>query len=697
MRRSGSAPAARPKTRWTLAAPASRAALWQAMQDFGVSPMLAQVLQARGLTPAHLHPALRPTPNPGLHEAARRLAAAIRAGQRIRVHGDYDADGVTATAILVLGLRALEANVHGFIPHRLNEGYGLHPDKVEEHAESCDLLLTVDCGVTNIEEVRALLARGTQVIVTDHHAPGADFPDCLVVHPHLTPGYDPSLHDLTGAGVAYHLLWALHEALGLPEPRAYADLAAIGIIADVAPLIGENRALVQAGLAQMAASSHVGLRALVRAGGRERPSARDVAFLLAPRLNAAGRMGEADLALELLTTDDRLRAETLVQHLETRNGERRAIQDRMFKEALTLADPEAPAIVVTHPGWHAGVMGIVASKLLETHYKPVYIIAQGKGSVRSTPGISAVEGLREASGLLGRFGGHSGAAGFSIAEEQIGAFTRSIHAYAARHPFPEPTLALDAALPLELADRELALATEALEPFGEGHRAPLWWLRAPVRDPRTVGKNGTTLQFRVGHLRAVQHGAEVLPDSGPQDLASGLARDFWKDQERVELGVQGLRPAGSLTLAGAPASPLLPRLNPREAMGHLKTGSAAYAEGAVADYLRDNVPGLTLLGQGDRAPGEVVLYALPPEDSLRRWLGEAPVAFAWGPKTLAELQGGVGGFSLPRAPEAALDAYRRWQWAQLYAALDDASWSAGVRTLLGLPLGELAEPVAADD
>ncbi len=689
--------APRPVTRWTIAPPASREALWRVMQDFSVSPMLAQVLHGRGLTSAHLHPAFRPTPNPGLREAARRLAGAIRAGQRIRVHGDYDADGVTATAILVLGLRALDANVHGFIPHRLNEGYGLHPDKVEEHAANCDLLLTVDCGVTNIEEVRALLARGTQVIVTDHHAPGPDFPDCLVVHPHLTPDYDASLHDLTGAGVAYHLLWALHEELGLPEPRQYADLASIGIIADVAPLIGENRALVQAGLAQLAQSTHVGLRALVQAGGRARPTARDVAFLLAPRLNAAGRMGEADLALELLTTEDSLRAQALIQHLETRNVERRAIQDRMFKEALSLADPEAPAIVVTHPGWHAGVMGIVASKLLETHYKPVYIIAQGKGSVRSTPGISAVEGLREAGSLLKRYGGHSGAAGFAIAEEQIAAFTQRIHAFAARHPAPTPALQLDAALPLEVANRELALEAEGLEPFGEGHRAPLWWLREPLRDPRMVGKSGTSLQFRVGSLRGIMHGAPGLPDGGPQDVASGLARDFWKDQERVELGALGLRPATSLQFAETPACPPLPRLNPKEAMGHLKTGSAAFAEGAVAEYLRDNVPGLTLLGEDDAHLGEVVLYALPPEDSLRRWLTQAHVAFAWGPKTLAELSGGVGGFRLPRAPEAALDTYRRWLWAQLYTALDDASWSAAVRHMLGLDAVPGAEPVAADD
>lgn len=687
----------KPPTRWTLAPPASREALRQTMRDFGVSPMTAQLLAGRGLSPAHLHPELRLTPNPGLHEAARRLAAAIRSGKRIRIHGDYDADGVTATAILVNGLRALEARVDGFIPHRLNEGYGLHPERLDDHAAACDLLLTVDCGVTNLAEVAGLLARGVEVIVTDHHAPGPDFPDCLVVHPHLTPGYDPARHDLTGAGVAYHLLWALHQELGLAEPREQADLASIGIIADVAPLIGENRALVQAGLAQLAATERAGLRALMLSGRCERPSARDVGFLLAPRLNAAGRMGEADLALELLTTEDALRAQTLAQHLETRNQERRAIQDRMFKEALALADPGEPAIVVTHPGWHAGVMGIVASKLLEVHYKPVYIVAQGKGSVRSTPGISAVEGLREAGDLLRRFGGHSGAAGFAIEEGQLDAFRARIQAYAARHPRPVPELRLDAPLPLSAASRELALEAEDLEPFGEGHRPPLWWLREELRDPRRVGKQGSTVQFRAGHLRGVMHRAERLPGEGPQDLASGLTLDLWNGHERLELGASGWRPTSALRLGGPLDAPPLPRLNPREAMSHLKTGSAAYAEGVVAEYLQANVPGLRLLAPGEPHLGEVVLYGLPPEESLRTWLGTARVAFAWGPKTLSELMGGVNGFQLPRDPDTALDAYRRWQWGQLYSALDDAGWSAAVRHLLGLPVGASALAVAAAD
>ncbi|MFC0617914.1 single-stranded-DNA-specific exonuclease RecJ [Deinococcus budaensis] len=684
------------------------------MRTWRVSPPLAQVLSARGLTPAHLDPPLALTPNPALHEAARRLVAAIRANKRLRIHGDYDADGVTATATLVLGLRELGAEVHGFIPHRLNEGYGIHPDRVEEHAAACDLLVTVDCGVTNLKEVRALLARGTEVIVTDHHAPGPNFPDCLVVHPHLTTGYDPELHNLTGAGVAYHLLWAVREALGLPEPRELAGLATLGTVADVAPLIGENRALVRAGLEALATSTLPGVRALLDARKVGRPTARDVAFLLAPLINAAGRLGEADLALRLLTTSSEHEARTLTAYLETRNQERRGLQDRMYQEALALADPRDPAIVVTRPDWHVGVMGIVASKLVEAFHKPVYVVAQGKGSVRSTPGISAVGGLRYSEDLLTRYGGHPGAAGFALPGENFPALRERLHAYARQFPPPVPEWRLDAPLPTLGATAELVAQAAAFEPFGTGHTPPLWHVREPLTAPRLVGKRGDSLQFQVGALRGVKHG-EAQAASGEHDLATHLVSSEWRGQARLELHGQALRAPARLGLAsGEQTAPAVPRLDPREATRHLRAGASAYADGPVAAYLRDQVPGLTLVAPGQPHPGgELILYALPDEASLTRWLEGGRVAFALGPKTLAELEGALGRahLGLPPAPladpaadaerlEAAADAYRRWQWAHLYRVLDDPGWNAAVRHLLGLAGDSLApgerELAAAD-
>ncbi|WP_291423791.1 DHH family phosphoesterase [Deinococcus sp.] len=694
-------------TRWVLARPASREVLLDTMRQWRVSPPLAQVLSGRGVTPRLLDPPLTLTPNPALREAARRIVAAVQAGKRIRIHGDYDADGVSAAATLVLGLRAAGAVVHGFIPHRLNEGYGVHMDRVTEHATESDLLVTVDCGVTNLEEIRALLRGGTEVIVTDHHTPGPDFPDCLVVHPHLTEGYDHELHNLTGAGVAYHLLWAVYEELGLPEPRHLSALACIGTVADVAPLLGENRALVRAGLAELAHTELPGLRALMDGKAVRQPTARDVAFIVAPRLNAAGRMGEADVALDLLTCTSLHDAKRLAAYLETRNGERRTLQDEMFKQALTLVNPDDPALVLTHADWHPGVMGIVASKLVETFYKPVYIVAQGKGSVRSTPGISAVQGLRNSEDLLKKFGGHPGAAGFSLDPNNFGAFRERIHDYARQFPEPVPTVRLDAPLPLLGATPELVEQAHAFEPFGEGHRPPLWHVRGNLTEPRLVGKNANSLQFRLGQLKGVKYG-ETRAEAGERDLGTHLNLNEWRGRVSLELHAQALRPPQPLELEGADSEDTagaltsLPRLNPREAMGRLSTGAVAYAENGVVGFLRDNVPGVQLLEPGAALCGqEVILYALPPEADLRRWLQEAGqggrVSFAFGPKTLAELEGALSLQHLSAPPqnpladalqdearlEAAGDAYRRWQWAHHYRVLNDTGWTASVYAMLG--------------
>ena len=681
----------KPDAHWLLSPPASREELIRTMAEFEVSPMLAQVLFARHLSAAHLTPELTLTPNPGLLEAARRIVAAIKAGKRIRIHGDYDADGVSATATLIWGLREVGANVHGFIPHRLNEGYGIHPSRVAEHAGAADLIVTVDCGVTNHLEIRDLLAMGAEVIVTDHHSPGPEFPDCLVVHPRLTQKYDPAIHNLTGAGVAYHLLWAICNELGLSAPTHLTPLATLGTVADVAPLIGENRALVVAGLAAFADTQLPGVRALMN--GAKSVSARDVGFVLAPRLNAAGRMGEADVALELLTTTQKVEAETLATYLDIKNGERRLLQDKMFKEALHLADPEAPAIVVTKDNWHAGVMGIVASKLLDTYYKPVFIVAQGKGSVRSTPGISAVGGLTYSADLLSRYGGHPAAAGFAMPEENFPAFRQRVHEYARQFAVPFPVVALDAPLPAGCADLELTTELERFEPFGEGHRPPLWHLRGELSAAKLIGQTKNTLSFTALGVRGIKYG-ETRTRSGPHDFALNLRRNAWNGRENAEFFGEALRVPETLRLAGEPEdSPRLERLDPKTAMNHLRAGAAVYATGEVAAYLADQIAGLSLLDENDDLTGEAVLYALPPEDTLRRWLSQGQVSFAWGPKTLGELDGVslgsravLSGLNWQREDIRAgsADTYRRMQWAHFYRTLDDEGFARAVRRMLGL-------------
>ncbi|MEX2536187.1 MAG: single-stranded-DNA-specific exonuclease RecJ [Trueperaceae bacterium] len=560
----------RPDTRWQVRPPAPPTEVERLVRELGVPPLLAAMLWNRGIrtdAAAQLQPPLVPSAITHLDEAAARLEDAVRLGRRVLIHGDYDADGICGTAVLLLGLRALGAQVEAFIPDRLSDGYGIHPQRVDEHAERCDLFISVDCGISNIAEVARLCEKGVEVIVSDHHQPGSDLPDCLIVHPQLSPTTLPGLPELTGAGVAYHLLWALHRRRGIEEPLEYSDLAAIGTIADVAPLLGENRALVRAGLERLANSRWPGLRAsIAQAGLRNGVTARDVAFVLAPRLNAAGRLGEADKGLELLTTASERRARELAAYLDARNQDRRKIQDAMFEQALAKADGEAPALVLEDDDWHPGVMGIVAAKLLEHFYKPVFIIGKGKGSVRSTPGISAVHALRSANEHLLRYGGHAQAAGFSIEIEKLAAFRAAICDFVAGHPAPLPTLVADAVVCAEDVDGELYRAICDLEPFGQGHPAPLLALTDKLEHAKSVGRDGATLQLRISGLRGVawrkgELSAELRPGELVNAAVSVQERE-WQGKRQLEFVAEEIRSLEPFALSpdySGPHTGIIPR------------------------------------------------------------------------------------------------------------------------------------------
>ncbi len=543
-------------TQWRLRPSASPKVIKQLCQDLQIPPLLASILWSRGLgTEAvkHLNPPLELTQIPDLDAAAERLEHALKNKKRILIHGDYDADGITGTAVLCLGLRALGGNVTPFIPDRLKDGYGIHPDRVEEHISKADLFITVDCGITNLPELKRLQDAGVEVIVSDHHQPGSEKPNCLIVHPKLSPLAKQGLPELTGAGVAYHLLWALHNRLGLEEPKEYSDIATIGTIADVAPLLGENRALITEGLSRLADSKWPGLRATISHAKLDGlPTARDVAFILAPRLNAAGRLGEAEMGLELLMTSSERRARELAVYLDTRNNERRKIQDDMFELALTKCDPDAPALILDDPNWHPGVMGIVASHILERYYKPVFIIAQGKGSVRSTPGISAVKGLHYAAEHLKRFGGHSQAAGFAIKEDKIEAFKQSILDYVSQHPSPVRSLMADAVVSSKQIDDDLYKAIQSLEPFGEGHPSPLFALTDTLDMAKAVGQTKTTLQLRISGIKGVAwRKGDMAEQFSPGETISAvvsLRENSWNGQTNLEFIAEDLKKAVPLSV-----------------------------------------------------------------------------------------------------------------------------------------------------
>ncbi|WP_298630324.1 DHH family phosphoesterase [uncultured Thermus sp.] len=594
----------RDRVRWHLL-PLPPVREWrELMGALGVGPEAASVYWHRGVRrPEDLQPSLGLLPLRGLSEAVELLLGALKEKKRIRVHGDYDADGLTGTAILVRGLRALGAEVHPFIPHRLEEGYGIHPARIPEHREAADVFLTVDCGIANHAELRELVENGVEVLVTDHHTPRDTPPPGLILHPAYTP--DLKEHP-TGAGVAFLLLWALHERLGLPPPLEYADLAAVGTIADVAPLWGWNRALVREGLARLRESSILGLRLLAESVGYT-GKAVEVAFRIAPRINAASRLGEAEKALSLLLTEDEEEARGLVEELHRLNARRQALEEEMLRRLLPQADPQAKAVVLHDPEGHPGVMGIVASRILEATLRPVFIVAKGKGTVRSLPPLSAVEALRSAEDLLLRFGGHREAAGFALDEARFPAFRKRIEAFAASFPDPVREVPLVGLLPPLASLPDLYQALLALEPFGEGNPEPLFLLQGSPEEARSLGE-GKHLAFRLQGVRVVAWRMGERVDSLPPELeaAVSLLENRWNGTLSYEAQALDFREPGDLEGGIPPFAYPIPL---RKALTRAQAGEGVYVP-------EDNLEGLEYAKKAG-------FRLLPPEEASL-WLGLPP-------------------------------------------------------------------------
>jgi single-stranded-DNA-specific exonuclease len=430
-----------------------------------------------------------------------RVLAAVEGGRRITVHGDFDVDGVCATTILVSTLRQLGAECDWLIPDRLADGYGLSADNVRKLAErGTSLILTADCGITAVDEVALAGELGMEVVVTDHHQAGETLPDCPILHPGLDEGYP--FAELCGTAVAWKLAMALR---GAASHDADLDLVALATVADLVPLVGENRTLVKRGLEEVRRARRLGLRALIEAAKVEptRLDEGDLAFKLAPRINAAGRLYRADAGVELFLTDDEARAAEIANELSRANGERRATE----REVTTAAEAavrelpehlrEAPGLVVAGQGWHPGVIGIVASRLVERYHRPVVVISldgegSGRGSGRSIPGFDLLAGLEAGSAHLVGFGGHKAAAGLELKEEDLDAFREAFAAHAASVLGPEDlkrTERIDAIVGGASLGLDLAEELKQLAPFGMGNPGVrLLVPSARVRDVRTMGE-----------------------------------------------------------------------------------------------------------------------------------------------------------------------------------------------------------------
>ena len=551
---------------WTIAPlDVQRARLLAA--ELGVSEITASVLARRGYSESATARRFLDAEDPGhdpallgdMDVAVERLRGAVSEGTRICVHGDYDVDGICATALAVIFLREVGADVVWHLPSRFEEGYGVSRDTLARLADDgVGLVLTVDCGITAVEEVAEARERGLDVIVTDHHRPGDVLPDCPIVA--TRPSAYP-FPELCGTGVVYKLGVAL---LG-PEHPAVArslDLVALATVADVVPLLDENRALASAGLRVLASTSRVGLQALMRTA-RVDPAAVDagaVGFRLAPRINAAGRLGRPDLALELVLTEDADEARQHADALEELNRDRQAVEDRILREAIEVVEsmPEARrrqrGYVLWSEDWHEGVIGIVASRLAERFHRPVVLVTRSqdswKGSGRSISSFDLHAGLAACSGHLERFGGHRAAAGLSIAEENIPAFADAFAGYADDHIALDDTfevVTVDAVVSARDLTLDLAEELARMAPFGLGNPdVTLLVAATEAVTPSTVG-DGKHLRFRVrqhgrdaGSAIAFGQGAQLdrLRAVGLFDVAFRLKENHWNGTVAPQLVVR---------------------------------------------------------------------------------------------------------------------------------------------------------------
>ncbi|MFN5467238.1 MAG: single-stranded-DNA-specific exonuclease RecJ [Pirellulaceae bacterium] len=573
--------------RWRLE-PVDLARVDALAQAANISPIIAQLLLRRGMEdPIRVASFLTPKLNdlrdplqlPGVAEAVDQLHQAVTAQEAIVVYGDYDADGMTAAAILVRAIRLIGGNVDYYVPNRLEDPYGLSLEslgRLIDHGKST--IISVDCGIASLREAEYCRQRGVRLIITDHHTMGDQLPDAAaIVHPGLD-GYP--FPWLCGAAVAFKVAWALCQKhcqaqRVTPQLRDYllsaVGLAAIGTVADVVPLIEENRTLVHHGLISLAQKPCLGIAALKQAnrlGGKERLDSEDIAFTLAPRLNAAGRLGQAQLAIELMTTEDPQRATALAEYLGKLNEDRNTLERSVYlgavkqiKEQMDLE--QSPALVLASPQWHLGVIGVVAGKIAEKYHRPTVLIAldplgqkPGTGSGRSPSYFNLHEGLKGCRDLLVSCGGHAAAAGLRIEESRVAAFRAALCEQVAMQSgsqTPQAEIAIDAEAPLGMLDLATVKTMEQLAPFGQGNPRPLLastgvYLAEPAKALGS-GERHCSMRWKQHGttLRGVAFGqAEWIPSlqdtNRPHDIVFKPVINDFGGMQKVEMHLVDWRP-----------------------------------------------------------------------------------------------------------------------------------------------------------
>jgi single-stranded-DNA-specific exonuclease len=562
--------------RWDTRDPASA----EFIAASGEDPLIATLLYQREIRdPAEIAAFLDTSMKTGLHdaflmkgmpEASARIARAIRDQESMAVYGDFDTDGVTAVTLLMQAITAMGGNIRPYIPHRMREGYGLNSEAIEQLAvEGVRLLITVDCGISNVAEVDRANALGIDVIVTDHHHPPAELPRALAVVNPKQAGCEYPYKQLVGVGIAYKLVNAIRKqgiAPGSLRGRDMLDVVALGTVTDMGPLNGENRALVRAGLQAINTTERPGLRALIAVSGLT-PGQIDstaIGFMLGPRINAAGRLDDAVRAYDLLLATDLASARQIAEELNTANRNRQ----QLTKEVQAAARAQAEAagrhqrrvVLIDGEGFPSGVVGLVAGKLVEEWGRPVLLIERGsetsRGSARSIAGFSIIEALTECKDLFVKFGGHSAAAGFTLATDQIPELDRRLQAIADQRltdEMLEPALNIDLELALTELNRERFQQIERLQPFGQANPMPtLMTRRVQVLSSRARGNEGQHLALKLagpagkpidGIAFRLGRFAESVMRHPWIDIAYTLEENTWNGQTSLRLNIKDFRRA----------------------------------------------------------------------------------------------------------------------------------------------------------
>jgi single-stranded-DNA-specific exonuclease len=563
--------------RWVYSEPERERSVSEMAETLSIPTEIARLLVIRGIdnfsdAKSFFRPESESLHDPFLMKdmdlAAARLSSAIRNREKVVIYGDYDVDGTTATSILYIFLKEFGLDVSWYIPHRFKEGYGINPDGIRYAMEqNASLIVSVDCGITAIEEARYAKEQGIDLIICDHHTVGDVLPDAVAVLDPKRPDCSYPFDGLSGAGVGFKLVQATVQKLGLDRkmPYQFLDLVAISIASDIVPIVDENRILMRLGLSLINTSPRVGIKALlekikIQPGS---VSTSSIVFSVGPRINAAGRMGDATSAVELMIADDPIKASRYASELETINVRRRDTDSQTMDQAMEMVEAggnldELSTMVLHHPEWHLGVIGIVASRLVDTFYRPTIMLStvEGKikGSARSIRGFNIYDALKQCEDLLEQFGGHEFAAGLTMSEENLGEFTKRINEIAclrlADNDFI-PELHIDTDLNLEKLDMKFWKLLSQFEPFGPGNMRPIFVSKGVNVEgvPGIVGNGHLKMKVRQGSSAVIDAIGFNMHDFMPlirnssgrrMDMAYVLEENFWNGKRSIQMRVKDI-------------------------------------------------------------------------------------------------------------------------------------------------------------